>query len=61
MREVNELLGEMQEVGPAHYSEASTMSPNARKSVLSVDHRTLNPNNELRRIFGSKIIQNEQV
>ncbi|XP_073975114.1 nuclear localized protein 1 isoform X3 [Rhodnius prolixus] len=61
VREVNELLGEMQEVGPAHYSEASTMSPNARKSVLSVDHRTLNPNNELRRIFGSKIIQNEQV
>uniref|UniRef100_A0A069DZE4 Putative transcription factor 25-like protein n=1 Tax=Panstrongylus megistus TaxID=65343 RepID=A0A069DZE4_9HEMI len=61
VREVNEMLGEMQEVGPAHYSEASSMTANARKGVLSVDHRTLNPNNELRRIFGSKIIQNEQV
>lgn len=61
VREVNEMLGEMQEVGPTHYSEASSMTANARKGVLSVDHRTLNPINELRRIFGSKIIQNEQV
>ncbi|KAK9500401.1 hypothetical protein O3M35_001675 [Rhynocoris fuscipes] len=60
VREVNEMLGEMQDVGPAHFSESTTVA-NARKSVLSIDHRTLNPNNELRRIFGSKIIQNEQV
>lgn len=31
-----------------------------RRSILSVQHKHLNPNNELKRIFGSKIVQSEQ-
>ncbi|XP_069701735.1 ribosome quality control complex subunit TCF25 [Periplaneta americana] len=32
----------------------------ARKPILHVSRRNLNPNNELKRKFGSKVIQNEQ-
>lgn len=32
----------------------------AQKSILHVNRRNLNPNNELKRKFGSKVIQNEQ-
>jgi hypothetical protein len=32
----------------------------ARKPTLHVSHRNLNPNNELKRKFGSKVVQNEQ-
>jgi hypothetical protein len=35
-------------------------SVGARKPVLHVSRRNLNPNNELKRKFGSKVIQNEQ-
>lgn len=31
-----------------------------RKGVLSIENRYLNPNNELKRIFGHKIAQSEQ-
>lgn len=59
IREVNKLLGESQSsTGPLILTEK--YSSNVRKSVLSIQHRNLNPNNELKRIFGSKIIQNEQ-
>ncbi|XP_014262295.2 transcription factor 25 [Cimex lectularius] len=60
VREVNALLGEIQGVGPVQSSDVQIPS-SARKGVLSVDHRMLNPNNELRRIFGAKIIQSEQM
>lgn len=58
VREVNEMLGEMPSIEAL---PADSGSPSLRKGVLSVEHRALNPNNELRRIFGSKILQNEQV
>ncbi|KDR12891.1 transcription factor 25 [Zootermopsis nevadensis] len=32
----------------------------ARKKILHVSRRNLNPNNELKRKFGSKVVQNEQ-
>jgi hypothetical protein len=32
----------------------------AKKPILHVSRRNLNPNNELKRKFGSKVIQNEQ-
>lgn len=58
VREVNRLLGETQQTSanPIITTEKSV----TRKTVLSVQHRNLNPSNELRRIFGSKIIQSEQ-
>lgn len=32
----------------------------ARKPVLHVSHRNLNPDKELKRKFGSRVVQNEQ-
>jgi hypothetical protein len=62
VREVNRLLGEN------HVPKVSSTPPiNTKhdkgvhsKNILSVQHKHLNPNNELKRIFGSKIIQAEQ-
>ncbi|KAF6202235.1 hypothetical protein GE061_004633 [Apolygus lucorum] len=58
VREVNEILGEMEEAEASNLADAP--APLARKCFLTIDHRALNKNNELRRIFGSKIVQNEQ-
>lgn len=59
MREVNELLGDS---GTAVGSRTGTTSTagSVKKGILNIEHRSLNPNNELKRIFGSKIVQNEQ-
>lgn len=59
VREVNKILGEIETVGQVHPADSGSSS--LRKGVLNVEHRALNPNNELRRIFGSKILQTEQI
>lgn len=61
VREVNRLLGD----NAVHRVSVSSNSrvekaPNVRKSILNVQHRHLVPSNELKRIFGSKIIPTEQ-
>ncbi|EFA01445.2 ribosome quality control complex subunit TCF25 [Tribolium castaneum] len=61
VREVNRLLGE------SHLPKTTSAPPfNTKheknvhnKNILSVQHKHLNPNNELKKIFGSKIIQAE--
>ncbi|CAA9997450.1 unnamed protein product [Nesidiocoris tenuis] len=58
VREVNEILGEMEENEAPNVAETS--APAAKLNFLSIDPRALNPKNELRRIFGSKIVQNDQ-
>lgn len=45
---------------PSTSSAKAERSVHIRKSILSVQHKHLNPNNELKRIFGSKIVQSEQ-
>lgn len=62
VREVNRLLGDVdprQVIVDEHYFPRSD-KVHHHKTVLSVYSRNLNPNNELKRIFGSKIIQSEQ-
>jgi hypothetical protein len=59
VREVNELLGDNVNE-EARRELAATSSSGAKKGILGIEHRRLNPNNELKRIFGSKIVQNEQ-
>lgn len=60
VREVNRLLGEN------HLPKVSTPpiikqdKSSYKKNILSIQHKHLNPNNELKRIFGSKIIPTEQ-
>ncbi|XP_075228649.1 nuclear localized protein 1 [Lycorma delicatula] len=57
VREVNEMLGKS--VGVCIVQDDSHPTIH-RKGVLSIENRYLNPNNELKRIFGHKIAQSEQ-
>ncbi|XP_076358427.1 LOW QUALITY PROTEIN: nuclear localized protein 1 [Tachypleus tridentatus] len=59
IREVNKILGEPEQ-SAITCLVSGEKSPH-EKSILSVDYRNLNPENELRKIFGSKVIQAEQV
>lgn len=62
VREVNRLLGDVdprQVVVDQQYFPRSDRVHH-HKTILSVYSKNLNPNNELKRIFGSKIIQSEQ-
>ncbi|CAN8009696.1 unnamed protein product [Ixodes pacificus] len=57
VREVNRMLGEPQ--GGAQVTPETT-SGRSERSLLCVDPRHLNPENEMRRIFGSRVVQSEQ-
>ncbi|CAH0547273.1 unnamed protein product [Brassicogethes aeneus] len=59
VREVNRLLGENYIPKAATPTNIKHEKSTHRKNILSVQHKHLNPNNELKRIFGSKIIQSE--
>lgn len=56
VKEVNRILGE---AAPAPSSYHDLHSSSHHKCSLGVEHKHLNPSNELKRIFGSKIIQAE--
>lgn len=56
MREVNEILGEVEEV-----AGSGNMAAEALRGVLSINPRSLNLNNELRKMFGSKTIHTDQL
>lgn len=66
VREVNQILGEIPGKGEEEDDEA-TSSQNILhnresiffKNILSVQHRNLNPNNELRKMFGRVVHQAE--
>lgn len=55
--ETNEQSAMAWEPASANYSKDFV---GARKPILHVSRRNLNPNNELKRKFGSKVVQNEQ-
>lgn len=62
IREVNKLIGEPEaSTSDVNAHRSCSEKPIQEKSVLSVDLRNLNPDNEMKKIFGSKVIQNEQV
>ncbi|XP_037291479.1 nuclear localized protein 1 isoform X2 [Rhipicephalus microplus] len=61
VREVNRILGEPENLPHVAGITTTVCGPSrAEKSLLSVDQRNLNPENELRRIFGSRVVQAEQ-
>lgn len=61
IREVNKMLGERESSSADATCTASTVEgPSPERSLLAVDPRNFNPDNEMKRIFGSKVIQNEQ-
>ena len=59
VREVNKLLGKAE--APNENSEENPSSkPQLVRSLLSVEPKNLNPENEMKRIFGSKVVLGEQ-
>ncbi|KAK9885935.1 hypothetical protein WA026_013812 [Henosepilachna vigintioctopunctata] len=59
VREVNKLLGETYDPDVSAAIPTPKTERNPSKGILHVQHKHLNPNNELKKIFGSKIIQSE--
>ncbi|XP_057655080.1 transcription factor 25 [Diorhabda carinulata] len=59
LREVNRILGEDYTSHTAPISQLKHDRTNVRKNILSIQHKHLNPNNELKRIFGPKIVQSD--
>ncbi|CAE1313418.1 Transcription factor 25 [Acanthosepion pharaonis] len=59
LREVNAILGNITNGITECTKQQSALSANCR-SLLNVEHRNLNPDNEMKRIFGSRVIQSEQ-
>lgn len=54
---MNRLLGPLPSTSEA---VKSAIEAQRTKELLSIESRNLNPNNELKRIFGVKIVQSEQ-
>ncbi|XP_045462875.1 transcription factor 25 [Harmonia axyridis] len=59
VREVNKLLGETYDPNISAALPLQKCERTNSKGVLHVQHKHLNPNNELKRIFGSRIVQTE--
>lgn len=57
VKEVNRILGEAAPAPSSH--DHNSLGFGNRKCSLGVEHKHLNPSNELKRIFGSKIVQAE--
>lgn len=62
MRDVSKMLGEpLPSTSDGTLPKQYPAKPSHEKSVLSIDLRNLNPDNEMKKLFGSKVIQNEQM
>ncbi|XP_054712042.1 transcription factor 25-like [Uloborus diversus] len=63
IRDVSKMLGEPEPnmSDMATRSQAHSEKPAQEKSIFYVELRNLNPDNEMRKLFGSKVVQNEQV
>ncbi|CAG2104004.1 unnamed protein product [Medioppia subpectinata] len=59
VEEVNKLLGNCHELNAAAAAVA-TDKPVVKKSVIAVEARHLNPENEMKRMFGSKVVAEQQ-
>lgn len=58
--EVNRLLGEPLPSCSNQVSEPQWINQKSKEDILSIQHKHLNPYNELKRIFGSKTVQAER-
>lgn len=63
VRQINKLLGEPESSGSTATADNSQFNilRKTREQTLMVQHKHLNPYNELKRIFGSRTMQAEQV
>lgn len=62
VRQVNKLLGEPASNSSQQVEECQSKHfvSKSKEQILCVQHKNLNPYNELKRIFGSKTVQGEQ-
>lgn len=61
VREVNKLLGEpVPSTSQENNDNSKSFVLRSKEEILTVQHRNLNPFNELKRIFGSKTVQAEE-
>ncbi|XP_038070196.1 transcription factor 25-like [Patiria miniata] len=61
VREVNAMLGALPNGRAGQITHGATAVPMETKAVLAVEHKNLNADNEMRRIFGSNVVrQTEQ-
>lgn len=61
VKEVNKLLGEpLPGCSSQDINNSQWIEQKSKKDILLVQHKHLNPYNELKRIFGSKTVQDEQ-
>lgn len=61
VREINKLLGEpVLDLNLNDFDHSGSGLQKSKENVLTIQHKNLNPYNELKRIFGSKTIQAEQ-
>ncbi|KAG8224133.1 hypothetical protein J437_LFUL001827 [Ladona fulva] len=60
VREVNKMLGETPSSQNYLGNEVNAAMQKKLTGILSIEHRNLNPNIEMKRIFGSKVVQSEQ-
>uniref|UniRef100_A0A1B0GM61 Uncharacterized protein n=1 Tax=Phlebotomus papatasi TaxID=29031 RepID=A0A1B0GM61_PHLPP len=60
VREVDKLFGESYELPASPVAKNTVGCELAGKSLLSVQHKNLHPSYELKRMFGSRVVQAEQ-
>lgn len=58
--EVNQLLGEPVPGCSKQISEPQWINKVSKEDILAIEHKHLNPYNELKKIFGSKTVQAER-
>uniref|UniRef100_A0A6B2EHN5 Transcription factor 25 n=1 Tax=Phlebotomus kandelakii TaxID=1109342 RepID=A0A6B2EHN5_9DIPT len=60
VREVDKLFGESYALPASPVAKSSVGCDAAGKSLLAVQHKNLNPSYEMKRMFGSRVVQAEQ-
>uniref|UniRef100_A0A7G3AYK3 Putative transcription factor 25 n=1 Tax=Lutzomyia longipalpis TaxID=7200 RepID=A0A7G3AYK3_LUTLO len=60
VREVDKLFGEAYELPASPVAKSAVGCDSAGKSLLAVQHKNLNPSYEMKRMFGSRVVQAEQ-
>lgn len=65
LKEVDKLFGETgarpkQTHHQHHHTNVDQLAKNAIKQLLTVQHKNLNPSYEMKRMFGSRVVQSEQ-
>ena len=55
VREVNKILGEAGSSGFSGSGNENLQPSSINRSLLQIEHKNLNPENEMKRMFGSKV------